>query len=186
MDTNVVLESLYYISKKLSKSIDKLSAIKLLFFADKYHLRKYGRLITDDTYYALPHGPVPSNSLNIINQVLSKEDTGSKIEYLKIVDNQLSANEENLELDNLSDTDKEALDFVIDKFGHMESWDLRNLTHDYPEWKRFKETLESQSTKRELIVMEDFFADSNLQNDPFLEIPKRAVELSKAFYLGNF
>lgn len=187
MDTKVILESLYYISKKAHKPIDKLAAIKLLFFADKYHLRKYGRLITEDTYYALPHGPVPSNSLDVINIVLAKEETGSDTVYIIASDNnQFIATDTDIELDYLSDTDKEALDFCVDKFGHMEAWDLRNLTHEYPEWKRFKSTLEEQRTKRERILMKDFFEDSNLENDPYLEIPTRAVELSKSFYLGSF
>jgi len=73
VDTKIVLESFYYLSKKMNASIDKLAAIKLLFFADRYHLRKYGRLITEDTYYALPHGPVASNALDVVNSVLLKE-----------------------------------------------------------------------------------------------------------------
>lgn len=185
MDARVVLESLYYLAKQLGRPIEKLAAVKLLFFADRYHLRKYGRLITEDTYYALPHGPVASNSLGIINEVLTNESVGVDKLYLKPeTTKSFSASDEEYVLDYLSDTDKEALRFVVENFGHMDSWALRNLTHDYPEWKRFKHTLESENSKRELIVMSDFFEDAGIANDPFEEaIPKRAVELSKQFYL---
>ena len=40
--------------------IDKLHALKLVFFADRFHLRKYGRPITNDQYWAMRFGPVAS------------------------------------------------------------------------------------------------------------------------------
>lgn len=184
MDARVVLESLYYLAKKLDRPIEKLAAVKLLFFADRFHLRKYGRLITEDTYYALPHGPVASNSLNIINEVLTNENAGvDKVYLTRESEKSFSAYSEEYDLEYLSDTDKEALDFAAEHFGQMTAWGLRELTHDYPEWKRFKHTLEKELSKRELIVMSDFFEDAGIKDDPFETIPKRAVELSKQFYL---
>ena len=35
-------------------------ALKLVFFADRYHLRQYGRPVTNDEYMAMEFGPVPS------------------------------------------------------------------------------------------------------------------------------
>ncbi|MBL1245132.1 MAG: SocA family protein [Sulfurimonas sp.] len=183
MDANIILESFYYLTKKLKAPIDKLAAIKMLFFADRYHLRKYGRLISDDTYYALPHGPVASNALDIINLVLNENNTGTQKQYIKKdLGTTFSAVDTEYELDYLSDSDEEALDFVIAEFGDMKAWDLRDLTHEYPEWKRYKQTLESQSSRRELIIMSDFFEEADIDNDPFVVIPKRAVELSKELY----
>lgn len=185
MDANIILESFYYLAKKLESPIDKLAAVKLLFFADRYHLRKYGRLISDDTYYALPHGPVASNSLDIINLVLTDNNNGTEKNYIKKYDGTaFSAVDNDYELEYLSDSDVEALDFVIAEFGDMKTWDLRDLTHEYPEWKRYKQTLESQSSRREKIKMEDFFEEANMDDDPFSIIPKRAVELSKEVYFN--
>jgi len=185
MDANIILESFYYLAKKLETPIDKLAAIKLLFFADRYHLRKYGRLISDDTYYALPHGPVASNSLDIINLILADNNTGTEKQYIKKdIDTAFSAVENDYELEYLSDSDVEALDFVITEFGNMKTWDLRDLTHEYPEWKRYKQTLENQSSRWEKIKMKDFFEEANIDYDPFSKIPKRVVELSKEVYFN--
>ena len=184
MDANIILESFYYLSKKLDSPIDKLAAVKLLFFADRYHLRKYGRLISDDTYYALPHGPVASNSLDILNQVMNDSDTGAAKQYIKKSDSKaFTAVETDYELEYLSDSDIEALNFVAEQFGDKEAWELRNLTHEYPEWKRFEHTLDSQLSRREKIIMSDFFENANIENDPFLVIPERVVELSKEAYV---
>ena len=185
MDANIILESFYYLAKHSSSPIDKLSAMKLLFFADRYHLRKYGRLISEDTYYALPHGPVASNALNILNDVLSGDNVGVKKQYIKGVTNQSFVPvDSEYELEYISDSDIEALDFAIKEFGHKEAWDLRNITHEYPEWKRFEHTLENQLSRREKILMDDFFAKADSPLDPFSIIPDRIVELSKEVYFS--
>lgn len=187
MDVNIILESFYYLSKQLQSPIDKLAAIKLLFFADRYHLRKYGRLISDDTYYALPHGPVASNALNIINEIISGNSVGVEKTYLiktENIRNSFTATSDEYELEYLSDSDTEALDFVIENFGKNEARTLRDLTHQYPEWKRYKNTLENHLSRRELIVMNDFFEHSSLIDDPYNIISNRTVELSKEFYLN--
>lgn len=46
----------YLATKNPDKKINKLKAIKLVWIADRYHLRKYGRPITWDTYEAMPLG----------------------------------------------------------------------------------------------------------------------------------
>jgi len=183
MDSNIILECFYYLSKKVNAPIEKLAAIKLLFFADRYHLRKYGRLISEDTYYALPHGPVASNSLNIINEVMDGHNAGSDKVYLdKQTNTSFMAVSSQHELEYLSDSDIEALDFVIDNFSKYDAWELRNLTHEYPEWRRYKNTLEGNLSKREKITMDDFFENANIENDPYIIIDNDIVQLSKELY----
>ncbi len=185
MDANIILESFYYLAKHSEAPVDKLAAMKLLFFADRYHLRKYGRLISEDTYYALPHGPVASNALNIINDVLSGDNVGVEKQYIKgVTSKSFSPVNSEYELEYLSDSDIEALDFAIKEFGKKEAWDLRNITHEYPEWKRFEHTLENQLSRREKIRMDDFFAKTDIPSDPFSIIPERVVELSKEAYFS--
>ncbi len=41
---------------------------KILFFAEKWHVNKYGRPIFADTYIAMPQGPVPSTIKNCLDQ----------------------------------------------------------------------------------------------------------------------
>ncbi len=185
MDVNIVLESFYYLAKKIGSPVDKLAAVKLLFFADRYHLRKYGRLISDDIYFALPHGPVASNSLDILNIIMNGHNAGANKTYLKRKStNTFVAVDNTYELEYLSDSDVEALDFTIKNFSKHEAWELRNLTHEYPEWKRYKNTLESHASRREEIVMDDFFEDADIQDDPYSIIEDRIVELSKEFYFN--
>jgi len=186
MDMKVIIQSLYYISFQLDKKIDKLTALKLIFFADRYHARKYARFITDDTYYAMEYGPVASNVKNFLSfdfSSLAEQKYSEK--FIRQENEMFYIAKENVlseSLDMLSETDKEALNFSVDLFGHKSSFQLVQETHKYPEWKRFEHTL-SDTLKREKILITDFFESSSIQDDPFDIIPQDKVLLSKDFYL---
>jgi hypothetical protein len=55
----------YLASAERDKRINKMKAIKLIWVADRFHLRKYGRLLTNDTYVAMKFGPVGSSVKNL-------------------------------------------------------------------------------------------------------------------------
>lgn len=40
--------------------------LKSLFYADKFHLQKYGRPVTGDTYIKMSYGPVPSMAYDML------------------------------------------------------------------------------------------------------------------------
>jgi len=47
-------QALNVLARNSGGTISKLKALKLVFFADRYHLRKYGRAIINDRYFAMP------------------------------------------------------------------------------------------------------------------------------------
>jgi len=61
-------QALNYFARQEGGSINKLKALKLLFFADRYHLRKYGRPVSECAYYAMTHGPVASEAKQIAEE----------------------------------------------------------------------------------------------------------------------
>ena len=58
--------------------LNKMKALKLLWAADRYHLRKYGRPIVGDTYVAMGYGPVPSTTKDILEKNSYLQD---EVEY---------------------------------------------------------------------------------------------------------
>ncbi len=62
----VILNSLLYLLNKTDKPLSRHKLFKLLYFADKIHLRDYGRPITTDRYVAMKYGPVPSIAYSFI------------------------------------------------------------------------------------------------------------------------
>ncbi len=53
---------------KMSPSIDIYHVAKVLFYADKMHINRYGRPITGDTYVKMDYGPVPSGAYDLIKE----------------------------------------------------------------------------------------------------------------------
>jgi uncharacterized phage-associated protein len=148
------LQAIVYLANKNDeKKITRLELMKLLWLADKYHLLKYGRTITNNTYYAMKDGPVPSESMNLSRKVLSSEIN----KCIEVVDYEISAKTEP-ELKYFSESDLEVLDFIWNKFGDKDVWELRDLTHEYPEWKRFEEDLKDPTSPKSYVMeMVDFF-----------------------------
>ncbi len=196
MDIKASTQALYYVSKKLKKPLDKWTGLKLVFFADRYHIRKYGRTITDDFYYAMEHGPVGSTTYDVLKFNTNTFHEKKYIEhFLEKEDDKCKAKNKNLKLDYLSETDIEALDFAINIFGKFSSKKIKNISHLYPEWNRFKKTLKTNSITRIEMNIIDFFNDPtsdeefkqfSFEQDPFKCIPIKIVQSSKEIFLGHY
>ncbi|EDO9588090.1 SocA family protein [Campylobacter coli] len=186
MDTKNIIQMLYYIIKNGKKSYDKVSLLKLVFFSDRYHLRKYGRSISHDTYYAMKHGAVASNVKDILSQNFeSDEEQEYFFNYISISDNKYYITNKEKSLEMLSKTNEEAMDFALKHFGNIETFKLAEISHQYPEWKKMEQLL-AGGLKRQKMDIIDFFLDSKIKDDPYQEIPQDIVEMSKDFYLGKF
>lgn len=179
----------FFIRKNSNSHIQKLKAIKLIWAADRYHIRKYGRMVSNDEYCALPYGPVASLAKDVADLDLDYLDNS----YVKYIDEFLNRDEKRLTLyshkdvdeDNFSKTDLEALEFAWQKFGQYDGFQLAKISHDYPEWKRFEELLESKASRKESILIEDFFSDpvklTQLKSDPF-ELSEEMINSSKEYF----
>jgi uncharacterized phage-associated protein len=144
-----------------------MKALKLLFFADRYHLRKYGRPVSECAYFAMKHGPVASeakhiaensprldqNSRSYVRRFVRKDDT---YHYSSVGDVDQAV---------LSQTDREALNFAWENFGHYSEFRLQDITHHYPEWKRHARALR-EGHRRAEIDYSDFFADPDPGYNP--------------------
>ncbi len=136
-------QALGYFATKAGSQINKMKALKLVYFADRYHLRKYGRLITNDNYLAMQHGPVPSTTKDVAesNDYLDETIKAYSQCFIETISNLTLRAVNNLDESVLSDSDLEALKFSWDTFGHLNQFELRDLTHFYPEWLRVKDDL---------------------------------------------
>src|SRR5258708_1972783 len=118
--------------------LNKMKAIKLIWLADRLHLRKFGRSITGDEYYAMPNGPVPSGTRDVLEGTNFLDDMASDYasEYISAVDKYNFKSLSSPNLNVFSDTDIESLDIVFLKFGHFDHFALSDLSHFFPEWKK--------------------------------------------------
>ena len=158
----------YLICSNENKRLDKISIIKLLFFSDKYHLCRYGRLICNHAYFAMKHGPVQSEIRDIFNDLSNNEN-----EYIYVKNNDVIS-KQTPDLDELSDSDIEALDFNINLFRTIGGWELVDLTHSCIEWSKHQSFLETGSRKE--MNMKDLFEISNVKD---LKLKQLFEETSK-------
>jgi len=127
----------YFVKK--TGNMDKLKAAKLLYFLDKYHLMNYGRPVTGDCYHSLDYGPVPSMSLDIMNDVIcgvplrrllhNKRTFETFLQVDKSKRHPVFVLRREPDLEIFSDSELEALDYTVNKHGNQSGPELINLTH---------------------------------------------------------
>lgn len=162
--TKKIIQALAYIAyQQPDHKVNSMKAYKLLWLADRYHLRHTGRTITGDVFYALPHGVVPSDAKNVVeNQqthILNDEEYRNR--YIQRVGRYSYKAVTEPDLMVFSDSDQEAIDKILQCYGHMDQYQLERLSHDFPEWMAYKDLLEADNTpKAYKIDLDYFFCDA--------------------------
>ena len=127
-------KALHAIAYTLGKigSTDKVKLMKLLYLADKQHFIEHGYPITGDRLCAMPYGPVPSGTLDLVNGVplLPSSDVFAAIH---LNDNQVSLRQEPAD-SQLSTAERRTLDAVVAAYAHLSPWALVRMTHHLPEY----------------------------------------------------
>lgn len=172
-----ILQALNYLAfTQKNKKISEMKAYKLLWLADRYHLRQYGRTITHDQYYALPHGIVPSIAKQIVDgETYTAECNKYLNTHIKYYFKSIKAPNTSF----FSESDINVLKLILSKYGHFSSQELSDLSHQFPEWIKFEKKLTAENSKKSYpINITDFFINyddgQGLFNDDeeFLSISK--------------
>lgn len=169
-DHKKATQALNFFAKRAGGKITKLNALKLIYLADRYHLRKYGRPIFSDTYWAMPYGPVASSVKDIFEFSGSDEELDYSKKYIAPLEGEANQTIQSIkegDIDVFSDSDIEALEFTQKTFGDLPLGAILEECHKYPEWKKFEEALKSQTVTRELMNYADFFENPDGQDDHF-------------------
>ena len=141
-----------YFAKQALPDLDKLKVCKLLYYADKRHLIRYGKPIIGDTYIHMDNGPVPSKSLDILNEVITDErvyqvteEPSNKDQFKRIlrVEKGLLRHPfpvfqlvKDPGLDCLSESEQEALNETLKRYGQCHPQELIELTHRDASWRK--------------------------------------------------
>jgi uncharacterized phage-associated protein len=117
--------------KAAGGSLEYFSIIKMMYFADREALLRWGVPITNDRYYSLAHGPVLSQVKDLV------DDRGDSFwhNHISPPNNykvSLTADAGN---DQLSEAEEELIDEIFRKNERLNWWGLREKSHELPEWK---------------------------------------------------
>lgn len=160
------LEAIVYLATK-QPNIDHYHVVKTIFYADKYHLNKYGRPVIGDVYKKMPAGPVPSLVLDIINfnsLMLDQEIISRSLQSFTVVQEdkrKLIASKRDADLSEFSETDIECLDQAF-AFCKDKTFDaLCKITHKEKAWKN--------ATEKSDLDYALFLDDANPNKDDILQ-----------------
>jgi uncharacterized phage-associated protein len=109
-----------------------LKLLKLLYIADRAALSRWGIPISHDNYVSMDHGPILSQTYNLIR------DGGSRV-WSEHISAPFGDYEIKLEkkpvAQKLSQSEEKLLDEVFSQYGSANRWDLVDETHKFPEWR---------------------------------------------------
>ena len=130
------LQAAAYFVRLAGGEMHYIHLLKLLYIADREYLAKYGEMITGDQVFAMKHGPVLSNILNLIKGKVPRSDewarhlqTLPESHRIRLIDDPRTG--------SLCRASRELMDDVFDRYGSMPRFQLRDLTHQFPEWKAY-------------------------------------------------
>jgi uncharacterized phage-associated protein len=158
-----IAASVYIINKGLPE-LTMAKLFKLLFFSDKDHLVRYGRPIMGDCYAARKDGPVPSNLYDLFKEMKNGVHTNAGALFVSWI----GLEESNFQYPRLtalrdadpmqlSESDIESLDRVVEEYGESSFLRLRALTHETPAYENAWEARSNAASNR--MAFEDFFEE---------------------------
>lgn len=126
-------------------AVDKLKLMKLVYLADKAHFLEAGHPITGDLQKALPFGPVPSCTLDLLNGN-SWPEPQYAFQFLHVDDNAVMLRGEP-ESARLSPQEMATVDRIVAAYGKSATRALVIETHGLPEYMEAFETATSQGKR---------------------------------------
>ena len=133
-DVGKAIEAILFVATKLADPTFH-SVSKVFYFADKKHLERYGRFICGDTYVAMKHGPVPSQTYDIMKVAVGRgwvnPDQAELIQLAFDVNKVCRIQPKRQpELKELSESEIECLAESVAEYGGKSFGELTSLSHD--------------------------------------------------------
>ncbi len=136
IDKDKAVHAALYVLQRVGRA-DYHKVFKILYFAEKFHLKSYGRPLTGDSYQAMPYGPVPSFLYDVFKAAEKGvspfgEATERSGAFAVSRDGKTPIVRALMEpdKDELSESDLEALDLSIGENGGLKFDELVKKSHD--------------------------------------------------------
>jgi len=136
-----------------------MKVFKLIWLSDRLHLRKYGRPVLNDVYFALPKGTIPSSTKDLADNSDFLADTEKELreQYIENASRFTIKVKTEPQKSVFSQSDIEVMNLIYSFFGDLNEFELSDLSHQYPEWKKFENGLDIGHLSRFEMSYQDFF-----------------------------
>jgi uncharacterized phage-associated protein len=133
---------IYFCENTDPRFLGKVKLMKLFYFLDFMHVKKFGIPVTYDTYVKLEHGPIPTTIMNLINtacydidsSVLSdtvrfETPSGTLMKRAQAVRKMTDS-----DLKNFTDSEIKILQIVCQRFGDKNTKFIEDASHNESPW----------------------------------------------------
>lgn len=185
-----IVDLLMYFTANCAQDVcDKVHLLKLMYLADRDHMRECGRRITSGSYLAYPKGPVNKRAY----EILVSADSGhcdELREYLIALDDEghhkYISDKVGYRYPHLSLSDRQSADCAIETMLQLASKgeDLSEFTHHFPEWSKVKDKIDDAHRVYPEIDIADFFADPDEPGKEYSKASPALVALNKDSFLN--
>lgn len=133
---------LYFCENTDKKFLGKVKLMKLFYFLDFTHVKKYGSPITFDNYVHLEHGPIPSTIKNLIDDACDDIDHSVLADTIQCESVEGIAMKRILPTRSFSENDRkyfseselETLEAVCKRFGEQNTKYIEEASHKEAPW----------------------------------------------------
>jgi len=127
------LQAAAFLLARHGGSMNYMRLLKLLYIADRESLKETGYPITGDHVVAMERGPVPNPTYDLIRgkhrRNLQWDEFMERESYrIKLVKDPGKG--------GLSDYEVRKLEEISDRYDACDEWDMVQLTHQFPEWRK--------------------------------------------------
>lgn len=133
---------LYFCNKTDPKFLGKVKLMKLFYFLDFVHVKKYGSPVTYDTYVHLEHGPIPTTIKNLIDEVCDDPDNSILADTVEcqvpnnFVMSRILPKRQFTEKDEryFSKSELEVMNLISERFGDKNTKYIEDASHEEAPW----------------------------------------------------
>jgi len=126
--------------------LGKVKLMKLFYFLDFVHVKKYGAPVTYDSYVNLEHGPIPSTILNLVNEAIYDADNSAladtvvfeKSKFIEMFRMKPLRNFSELDEDCFKPSELEVLNTICKRFGDKNTKFIEDVSHAEAPWAKTK------------------------------------------------
>lgn len=174
-----------YIAVRNGGTVTKLKLFKLVWLANRLHLRRYARTITGDSHVAMEHGPVPSQTKNYLEPIIIINDADIYFAKFLTVNKMIISSNSEPDMKVFSKSDVQVINEVLEIYGNLGAWDLREHSHLFPEWQRYREKFEDEKSKSSFQIVNDDYFSSFDDGSGLFDQDEETLKFMKEDYLEN-
>lgn len=151
---NKIRAVILYIAMAFKDGIDYIKLFKIMYFAQKDYIVRYGQPLFPESFRAFKHGPVPSFSYSAFKTVENGDSGvfGDFLSGIRVEGKKVFA-DASPDMDYLPVAGVACLDKMIRKYHDMDSYKMSGMSHDQA-WKNARERMLDDPQKNFMSIID--------------------------------